>query len=118
MTSFAIKLHGSTHIAMNMLEQRCTESLRNLDFVYNNNMPPHYYYSFFAKFKNLTKLSVTASMVDDVGFRAIGENCAKLVELNAGSTYITNVGIKYLSVEDALVPSICNQYRYPKFLVK
>ena len=111
MTSFNLNLRGSTHIAMNMLEERCSDSLRSLDFVYNNNMPPHYYYSFFAKFKHLTKLNVTASLVDDVAFRAIGETCSKLVELNAGSTYITNVGIKYLSVEDALVPCISNQYR-------
>ena len=111
MTSFSIKLHGSTHIAMSLLEERCTQSLKHLDFVYNNNMPPNYYHSFFTKFKNLTKLNVCASMVDDVGFRAIGENCSKLVELNAGSTYITNVGVKSLSVEDALIPGICNQYR-------
>ena len=110
-TSFSIQLHGSTHTAMNLLQERCNDSLKSLDFVYSNTMPPHYYYSFFAKFKNLTKLNIYASLVDDVGFRSIGESCSKLVELNAGSTYITNVGIKYLSVEEALVPCISNQYR-------
>ena len=41
-------------------------------------------------------------MVDDAGFQAIGENCDKLVDLNAGGTYITNVGIKHLCIDELM----------------
>lgn len=116
-TSFSLKLQGSTHTAMNMLTERCTKSLRSLEFIYNNNMPPQYYNEFFGKFRNLTKLNVYASMVDDLGFKAIGENCTKLIELNAGSTWISNVGIKYLSLDDDLIPSFCYQYRLPSLAI-
>ncbi len=77
-------------------------------------MPCHFFYEFFGKFKNLTKLNLYCSAVDDVGFRAIGENCSKLVDLNAGGTWISNEGIKYLSIEDAMIPGITDQYRLQK----
>ena len=70
---------------------------------HNKDMPPNYYNNFLGKFKLLTRLNVYGSMVDDTAYRAIGETCDKLVELNAGGTWITNMGIKYLSLDDAII---------------
>jgi hypothetical protein len=89
---------------MTMLEDRCAKSLKSLVFSYNTNMSANYYFSFFAKFKNLTQLNVCGSIVDDIGFASIGEHCIKLVELNAGSTYITNNGIKNLCIGNVIIP--------------
>lgn len=116
-SSFKIQLHGSTHTAMEMLKDRCKKGLKSLELIHNQNVPPHFYYEFFNHFKNLTKLNVYGSMVDDVGFRAIGEQCSKLIELNAGATWISNTGIKYLCLNEDLIPMICNQYRLPQLAI-
>ena len=96
---------------MNLLEERCSKTMKNLEIVYNTNMPPQYYHKFFSKFPNLTRLNVYASMVDDVSFRTIGENCQKLIELNAGATWISNVGIKHICINDIIIPGECTLYR-------
>ncbi len=104
---------------MRMLEARCSSTLKSLDCVYNNNMPPNYYSEFFAKFRNLTKLNVYASMVDDIAFQAIGKNCTKLIELNAGSTWITNIGVKHLCLDDVavVIPGMPASYRLPNLAI-
>ena len=55
-------------------------------------------------------------MVDDGAFRVIGENCDKLIELDAGDTYISNVGLTYLSFDELMPVMQClpglQIYRY------
>ena len=46
-------------------------------------------------------------MVDDGAFRAIGANCDKLIELDAGDTYISNVGLTYLSFDEIMPVMQC-----------
>ena len=55
-------------------------------------MPLQRYIDFLGKFQNLIKLNVYASSVDDKSFAQIGKNCDKLIELNAGKTWLTNTG--------------------------
>ena len=61
-------------------------------------------------------MNVNGSLVDDAGFRAIGENCDKLIELDAGDTYISNVGLTYLSFDELMPVMQClpglQIYRY------
>ena len=102
-----VKIHGSTHVAINLLQERCTKSLQSLDFHSHTNLPPQYYSTFFTNFKQLTKLNVNSSTVDDVAYRVIGENCNKLIELDAGGTYISNIGVKYLCLDELMPMMPC-----------
>jgi len=102
---------------MTMLESRCTQSLKCLEFTHNTNLPPQYFSNFLGHFKNLTKLNVCASMVDDCSFIIIGENCSKLVELNAASTWLTNNGLKGMSVDDVIIPGLPTIYRLPNLVL-
>jgi len=64
------------------------------------------------------RLSVFNSLVDDTGFRSIGETMHHLVELNASRTWITNGGIKFLCLDDDQVEgggAIAN-YRFVNYL--
>ena len=110
------QVHGSTHVTTILLQERCSKNLQHLNFAENTHLPPNYYTKFFAQFKNLTKLNVKNSMVDDNAYRAIGENCDKLVQLDGGGTYITNIGIKYLCFDELMPMMPClpglQLYRY------
>ena len=79
-------------------------------------MATHHFSSFFSHLKNLTRLNVNGSVVDDGCFRVIGENCDKLIELDAGDTYISNVGLTYLSFDEIMPVMQClpglQIYRY------
>ena len=92
LTNFTIRLRGSTVIAMNFLVQRCSSNLKCLELMHNDQMPLQRYIDFLGKFHNLIKLNVYASSVDDKSFAQIGKNCDKLIELNAGKTWLTNTG--------------------------
>ena len=96
LTSFEILQHGSFHVAMMLLQERCGRSLTSLNLVHSRNIPPNLYIKFFGNFSNMTRLNLYASKVDDLGFRTIGETMDQLVELNAGRTFISNMGVKYL----------------------
>ena len=77
---------------MNLLVERCSKGLKCLELIQNENMPSQYYIDLLGKFHNLTKINVNGSIVDDYGFAEIGKNCNKLIELNAGGTWLTNNG--------------------------
>ena len=77
---------------MNFLVQRCSSNLKCLELMHNDQMPLQRYIDFLGKFHNLIKLNVYASSVDDKSFAQIGKNCDKLIELNAGKTWLTNTG--------------------------
>ena len=94
-------------MAITLLTERCAQSLKRLSFTHNTCLPTHYFSSFFGHLKNLTRLNVKGSVVDDAAFRAIGENCDKLIELDAGDTYISNVGISYLCFDELMPVMQC-----------
>lgn len=68
MTSYTILIHGSIHVAMDLVSKRCKD-LHTLEMTYSINLPPIYYVEFFKHFNKLTKLNLFASMVDDNAFR-------------------------------------------------
>ena len=103
-------------MAITLLTERCAQRLKCLNFTHNTQIPTHYFSSFFGHLKNLTRLNVNGSVVDDGCFRVIGENCDKLIELDAGDTYISNVGLTYLSFDELMPVMQClpglQIYRY------
>ena len=98
-------------------------SFENFNFSFqNSNMPPQYYIELMGKFPNLTKLNVYGSMVDDTGFAQIGRNCSKLIELNAGGTWLSNTGIRELSIAptpvgECIMPGQAPNYRLPNIAI-
>ena len=116
MTSFSIKVNGSPFQTITLLTERCAQSLKSLNFTHNTQMATHHFSNFFSHLKNLTRLNVNGSVVDDGCFRVIGENCDKLIELDAGDTYISNVGLTYLSFDELMPVMQClpglQIYRY------
>ena len=111
-----VKVNGSPFQAITLLTERCAQSLKSLNFTHNTQMATHYFSNFFGHLKNLTRLNVNGSVVDDGCFRVIGENCDKLIELDAGDTYISNVGLTYLSFDELMPVMQClpglQIYRY------
>jgi len=74
LTCYTVLLHGSLHVAMDLLSKRCASGLRSLTMTYSVNVPPMYYASFFSSFDKLVSLNLFASMVDDYAFRYLRKN--------------------------------------------
>ena len=120
--NFSVKLHGSTQTALNLLVERCCKSLKTLELIYNSNLPPMLYIEFLGKFPNLTKLNVYNSLIDDMGFGKIGKYCDQLIELNAGGTWISNIGARNLSIApntegENIDVSLPVQFRLPQLSI-
>ncbi len=93
---------------MDLLANRC-KKLRSLQMTYSVNLPPNYYSHFFAHFEHLISINLFGSMVDDDAFVVIGRCCAHLAELNAAQTWITDVGIRALSVNPDTGSLLCQK---------
>ena len=120
--NFSVKLHGSTQTALTLLVERCGQSLKTLELIYNSNLPPMLYIEYLGKFPNLTKLNVYSSLIDDMAFGKIGKYCDQLIELNAGGTWISNIGAKNLSIApnsegDNIDVSLPVQFRLPQLSI-
>ena len=98
-THYTILIHGSIHVAMDLVSKRCKD-LNSLEMTYSINLPPMYYIDFFRHFHKLTKLNLFGSMVDDNAYSTIGQNCPNLVDLNAGKTWITDLGVERISFDE------------------
>ena len=110
--AYEIHPHGSAFVAMRLLSERCSSTLKNVSIKCNSNLSPNHFANFLKKLTNLTHIDVSGSVVDDIGFEAIGLNGAHLVSLNANNTYITNVGVKRLCLDETQV--FVSEYRCPK----
>lgn len=111
MRHYDIQIHGSIYVAMDLVSKRCKD-LISLNFAFSVNLPPMYYTEFFKHFRHLTKLNLYGSMVDDIAFGSIGNNCFNLLELNAAKTWITNYGLKKLSCSEDGTTVLCPKLRH------
>ena len=100
LTHLNILQHGSMHVAMSMMIERCAAKLKVLELNHSKNVPPGMFFGFFRNFVNLTKLSVSNSVVDDTALESIGRHLPLLVEVNASRTWVTNLGVKNLCLDD------------------
>ncbi len=83
---------------MDLVSRRCRRTLRRLRMTHSVNLLPAYYAHFFSGFSSLRQLDLRASMVDDTAFAAIGRSCPCLMELDASRTWMTDVGLRHLSL--------------------